>query len=609
MPETVMLPMVTAGKDEREVEVYCMKYVKYLVQGKGQRVVFSSLMLACVLGSWLLISNHALAKPIANRPNQATLVILDAKIWRGADGPAANSLAIVNNRIAALGDEPTIRKWIGPDTKVIDAKRRRLVPGMTDSHTHVIGGGLQLALLNLREASSREQFIAAVSEKAKATNPGVWMLGGRWSVESWSTPESPTRYWLDPVTGDIPVLLSRMDGHSALVNTVALRIAGIDENGPPDPAGGEIERDPQTHQPTGILKESAMELVRQHIPPTSPEDSYQALLRAVKHANAHGITSVHDMSNLGDAAAFERAYSQGKLALRITSYLQVDDVFKHLDFATSSDPHHPFIRIVGFKKYMDGSLGSRNAYMHEPFADSTRDTPYPNGQLTAFAADEQRFRRTVETVYKKGLQLAVHAIGDEANHLLLDEYERVAGRRGYGRVRHRIEHAQHLQVSDIARFAQLGVVASMQPLHKADDGRYAEKAIGKERLAGSYAFRQLLDSGALLCFGSDWPVVSLNPFLGIDSAVNSRTLEGKVWLPSHALTVEEALRAYTVTPQIVVGRQKELGTIEMGKLADLVILDRDILTIKPMNISDIKVAYTIVAGKVVFELVVPEKHP
>ncbi len=541
------------------------------------------------------------AQSTANGPGPADLVIVDAKIWRGADGPDVNSLAIVEGRIAALGDEAVIRQWIGPNTQVIDARRRRLIPGITDSHTHVIGGGLQLARLNLRAVSNRKQFIAAVAERAKSAKPGGWILGGRWSVESWPTPGSPTRYWLDPVTGDTPVLLSRMDGHSALVNTAALRIAGIDEHGPPNPTGGEIERDPQTRQPTGILKESAMGLVRRHIPPTSSEDTYQALLRALKHANAHGITSMHDMSNLGDLAAFERAYREGKLTIRITSYLQVDDVLQHLDDAASRNANHPFMRVAGFKKYMDGSLGSRTAYMQMPFADATHDSSYPRGQLTAFAADKKRFHHTVEAVFNKGMQLAVHAIGDQGNHLLLDEYQRVAGRRGSGPVRHRIEHVQHLLLPDIARFAELGVAASMQPLHKADDGRYAEKAIGKERLAGSYAFRQLLDAGALLCFGSDWPVVSLNPFLGIDSAVNSRTLEGKVWLPTHAISVEEALRAYTVTPQKVVGRQQELGTIKVGKRADMVILDRDILTIDSKTIPDTKVVYTIVAGKVVFE--------
>ncbi len=554
-----------------------------------------------IIIAWLVFPTLTIAQSVENKTGVADIVIMDAKIWRGVDGPYANSLAIVGDRIAAMGDEPTIRKWIGPKTKVIDAKRRRLIPGITDSHAHVIGGGLQLARLKLRSVSNREEFIAAVQAKAKDTKPGAWVLGGRWSVDSWSSPESPSRYWLDPVTGDTPVLLSRMDGHSALVNSAALRIAGIDENGPPDPTGGEIVRDPKTNQPTGILKESAMGLVRKHIPETTAEDKYQALLRAVKHANAHGITSVHDMSNVGDDEAFERAYREGTLSLRITSYIQADDVFKYLDFASSSEANQPFYRVAGFKKYMDGSLGSRTAYMHEPFADANHDSTYPQGQLTAFAANKKLFTQTVEAVYAKGLQLAVHAIGDQSNHLLLDEYERVAGRHGYEKIRHRIEHAQHLLPSDIACFAKLGVVASMQPLHKADDGRYAEIAIGKERLTGSYAFRKLLESGALLCFGSDWPVVSLNPFLGIDAAVNSRTLEGKVWLPSHALTVEEALRAYTVTPQIVVGRDKELGTIEVGKLADLVILGRDLLTIKPTKIPDTKVAYTIVAGKVVFE--------
>jgi len=344
-----------------------------------------------------------------------------------------------------------------------------------------------------------------------------------------------------------------------------------------------------------------MNLVGRLIPEPSDAQRYEALLRAMKHANSLGVTSVHDMSALADVEVFRRAAAENAMTLRITAYLSVDEWSAHLDEVVKAahDSHSPMFELVGLKGYMDGSLGSRTAYMREPYSDATPATPYPRGQLTAFASS-QSFRQQVVQADAKGLQMAVHAIGDEANHLLLDAYEAAAKENGASDRRPRAEHAQHLLVSDIPRFASLGVVASMQPFHKADDGRYAEKAIGAERLKGSYAYRQLVDAGALVIFGSDWPVVTLNPFAGIDAAVNAKTLSGEVWLPTHSLTVVEALRAYTVSPPKVVHQESRLGTLEAGRLADLVILLDDPLTIPPSRLADVKVVHTIVGGKVVF---------
>lgn len=537
----------------------------------------------------------------------ADLIIVNARIWTGASSTSDNptgiteptALGVIGNSIVVVGDDDSVRSRIGPSTKVIDAKQRRVIPGITDSHTHIIGGGLQFGRLALRDVRNRQEFVWAVKEAADGKKPGQWVLGGRWSVESWAQPESPKRGWLDPVTGAVPVFLSRMDGHQAVVNSAALRLAGIDASGPRDPMGGEIDRDPRTGEPTGVLKESAMELVRRLIPKPSLQQRYEALGRAMKHANSLGITSVHNMTSPEDLDVFRLADRKKSLTVRITAYLQTSDWLTNLDGVAKTDLNHGMVRLVGFKGYMDGSLGSRTAYMREPFSDATQETRYPRGQLSAFAASQGSFLEQVQLVHQRGLQMAVHAIGDEANHLLLNAYEAaVAGRRGGPQ--HRIEHAQHLHLADIERFAKIGVVASMQPFHKADDGRYAEKALGKKRLAGSYAFRQLLDAGALVCFGSDWPVVTLNPFAGVDSAVNAVTLAGDVWLASHSITVEEALRAYTVAPQRAIGRQDKVGTLEAGKLADIVMLMSDPLTIPPRQIGDVKVALTIVGGRVVY---------
>ncbi|UCC32588.1 MAG: amidohydrolase [Phycisphaerales bacterium] len=568
-----------------------------------------------VMGTLLAVGASAYSPPAPATETEenpegrhADLVIVNARIWTGV-GPTADSgapaeptaLAVVGDKLVAVGDDAAIRAWIKERTQVIDAGGRRVIPGITDSHTHIVSGGFQLARLNLRDVGSRREFVQAVAAEAKANKKGQWVLGGRWSVESWDKPETPNKSWLDPVTRDIPVLLRRMDGHSALANSAALRLAGIDASGPPDPKGGEIQRDPNTGEPTGILKESAMELVGRLIPDPTPDENYEALRRAMKHANSLGVTSIHNMSSRAELEAFRRAEREGTLTVRITAYLSVSDWASNIDKIPGYGLDSDMVRLAGFKGFMDGSLGSRTAYMRKPYNDAAPETPYPRGQLTAMADPPESFQQNAALADSRGLQLAVHAIGDEANHLLLDAYEYAGKRSGRRDARHRLEHAQHLHVTDIPRFAKLGVVASMQPFHKADDGRYAEDRLGKKRLEGSYAFRQLVDAGALVIFGSDWPVVTLNPFAGIDSAVNAKTLAGQMWLPSHSLTVDEALRAYTVSPPKAINRDERLGTIEVGKYADIVILSEDPLTIPKERLAEVRVAQTIVGGKVVFD--------
>ncbi len=548
----------------------------------------------------------AKAPAVAQAPT-ADLAIGNAQIWTGMmrvkPGTAEpTALAVIGDTIVAVGTDRDIRARMGPNTRMIDAEGRRVIPGITDSHTHLVSGGFSLVRLSLRDVRNREEFIRAVEMSAKDRKDGEWVQGRGWSTESWHKPDSPNKSWLDPVTPTKPVFLNRMDGHQALVNSAALKLAGIDKSGPPDPTGGEIERDAATREPTGILKESAMGLVSKFIPKPKPEQRVEALLRAVTHANTFGVTAAHDMCDLEDVAAFREAAKLGLLTMRITAYVSVEDWAGHLDQIVKlkeETADDPWVRVVGFKGYMDGSLGSRTAYMREPFADAAPTSPYPRGQLTAFASSAS-FVDTVAKADAAGLQLAVHAIGDEAAHLLLDAYEQAAKRNGRRNARHRIEHAQHLLVPDLLRFQSLGVVPSMQPFHKADDGRYAEKALGPNRLKGAYAFQQLSGMGALVVFGSDWPVVTINPFAGIHAAVTAETVSGQVWLPTHSIEAAEALRFYTANPPRAVHQDKRLGTIEEGKLADLLILAHDPLTIPAERLADVKVAYTIVGGKVAY---------
>ncbi|MCH7527090.1 MAG: amidohydrolase, partial [Planctomycetes bacterium] len=396
-------------------------------------------------------------------------------------------------------------------------------------------------------------------------------------------------------------LLSRMDGHQSLANSVALRLAGIDADGPSDPSGGVIERDSSTGEPTGILKDAAAGLVSRLIPPTSEADLDAALARAMKHVNSFGITSVHDMSGGSDLGTMLRAHEDQRLTVRIRKYLHVSDWRDSVDRVKNFPVDDAWLCVAGFKGYVDGSLGSRTAYMYRPYADANADAQYPAGILSEMASPPKKLRHMIEQADAEGLQSAVHAIGDEGNHIVLDAYQAVARKSRRGDPRHRIEHAQHLLPEDISRFAELGVVASMQPFHKADDGRYAEKALGPDRLAGSYAFRSLIDSGALLCFGSDWPVVTCNPFVGMAAAVTAGTLDGKTWIPQESISIEEALRAYTVSPPTAAFAESDLGTIEPGKLADLVILSQDILNVPAERIADTRAVVTIVDGKVVLD--------
>lgn len=567
---------------------------------------------------------------MAQQDQSADLIVKNAKVWTGDGppstatasprapdlsgtgdkGPEPTAFAVRDGRFVYVGDEPGVAAWRGPKTQIVDAAGARVVPGLTDAHLHLISGGLQLSRIDLRGASDRAAFIRDVAERTRTTPAGEWVLGGRWTTESWADTTQPTKEWIDAVTPDNPVLLSRMDGHSALANSVALKLAGIDRNGPADPPGGKIARDPQTKEPTGILKETAVDLVSRLVPEDSPAEQDRALAAAVQEAHRHGITMVHTMSPWSRVAAMSRARDEGRLTLRIREFVSEDDWAKYIDRVKrfASDDR---LRIVGFKQFMDGSLGSRTAYMAEPFADnppykpdepraSARAAVRPHdwrGILMPVGTKEGELERLCKAADAAGYGCAIHAIGDQANHLVLDAYEATIKANGpiSGR-RLRIEHAQHLLPDDITRFAALGVIASMQPLHKADDGRYAEKAIGPERCHTSYAYRSLLDAGASVAFGSDWPVVTLNPFKGIHAAVTGKTLDGRIFVPEQNITVAEALRCYTLGGAYAAGDQERLGRIKAGYLADFVILSKDILSTSLNAIATVSVKQTWVNG-------------
>lgn len=532
----------------------------------------------------------------------ADLIITNALIWTGDEThPAATALAVHGGRFVFVGDDAGATRFKGATTRIVDAGGARILPGLIDAHVHLMGGGLYLSRLNLREVRNRGEFIAAVAERARQTPAGQWILGGRWSTESWADPTPPTKEWIDPVTPNHPAYFPRMDGHSALVNSVALKLAGIDRSGPPDPPGGTIDRDAKTGEPTGYLREGAAELVSRLIPPDPPSEQDRALATAMREAHRYGITTVHTMSAWSEVPAMVRARDADRLTLRVRVFVSEDDWTAHLD-EVRRFPNDDRLRVVGFKQFMDGSLGSRTALMAEPYADNPPENAGRCGLLTAVAQQDGEILRMIRAVDQAGYTPAIHAIGDQANHLLLDLYAAtIKANAPRANRRLRIEHCQHLLPGDIPRFGALGVIASMQPLHKADDARYAEQAIGAERCRTSYAFRSLLDAGTRVAFGSDWPVVTINPFPGLHAAVTGTSLDGRTFVPEQNIRVEEALRCYTRGGADAAGEEGTLGQIMPGGLADFVILNEDPLRVAPSTLDAITVRETYVAGQCVWK--------
>jgi predicted amidohydrolase YtcJ len=578
---------------------------------------------------FLLLLTCAAVLAGCQRNQQEVLVVTNARIWTGDPAlPEASAFVVRDGKFMYVGDAPTTSPNSKVHIRTIDAHGARIIPGLIDAHIHLVSGGLQLMRLNLRDVPDRPAFIGAVAVRAKTTPRGEWILGGRWSTESWADPAQPTKEWIDAVTLNNPVLLSRMDGHGALANSVALQRAGITKDAPPDPPGGNIERDPKTGEPTGILKDTAIELIDHLVPKPDDKRLNEALARAIEEAHRHGLTGADTMSEWTDLAVLERARKSNKLNLRVRMFIMEDDWEPYLERGKKF-PNDDQLRVVGVKGFADGSLGSRTAYMSEPYSDNPPDKKDWRGLPRPFIefsnkskTDPNRDSPLDRLCWQaEPLSIAVHCIGDQANSTVLGIYARRFGvdfgppekwtawiweqgqvakenpvRPDHHSMRIRIEHAQHLLPSDIPQFARLGVVASMQPYHKADDGRYAEKAIGPERCKTSYAFRSLLDSGAHLAFGSDWPVVSLSPFLGVHAAVTGKTLDGKVFVPEQNITVEEAIRAYTSGAAYASGDENRLGQIKTGYLADFVILGDDPFAISPDKQGEIRVRQTFVGG-------------
>jgi len=569
-------------------------------------LAFIQTLLLPVTGADPAVDNRARADiiPVVSQHQstaaQADLILINGRLWTGNKSQQwVEALASRGERIIAIGSTREIKKLADAKTRIIDLKGRLALPGFIDDHTHFIEGGFHLLSVDLRDAATPEEFALRIRGHAATLAAGRWVTGGDWDHERWPGGPLPTKELIDRYTTNNPVFVTRLDGHMGLANSTALRLAGITKD-TKDPPGGTIVRDEMTGEPTGVLKDDAQSLVYRVIPAKTDAEREEALRASLAAAARFGVTSIQDITPWADYEVYKRFRDSGRLTVRVYARTPMSQWKQQAEIVAKQGAGDDWLRLGGLKAFMDGSLGSTTALFFEPFSDS----PNTSGLMVDDNIPEGKLKQNIKDADKAGLQCSIHAIGDKANNILLNYYEEVAKENGPRDRRFRIEHAQHLLASDIIRIARLGVIASMQPYHAIDDGRWAEKRIGPVRIKTTYAFRWLLDSDAMMVFGSDWFVAPLSPILGIHAAVTRQTIDGKNpggWVPEQKVTVEEAVRAYTSSCAYAEFAERSKGSLEVDKLADVVVLSQDIFRINPNEIQKTSVVYTIAGGTVVYE--------
>jgi predicted amidohydrolase YtcJ len=553
-------------------------------------------IMACVAAGSLSCGPERPTEPVAD------LVILDARVWTVDPArPEAQAVAVAGGRLVAVGSNAEVEARQGPATRIVRASGRFLMPGFHDSHIHLMTGGMILDAVDLKDAATPAEFARRLGDRSRRTPPGEWVVGGNWDEQLWPGAPLPTRQLIDEVTRDTPVFVNRYDEHMALANTLALKLAGVTRR-TADPPGGLVVRD-ASGEPTGVLKDAAMALVNRVIPPDTPDRRERVLRRALAHMASLGVTSVQDMGPADEDVALYREFdARGELTTRIRVVTGEVALARRLEESGPAAPPEEsrFLRVRGAKGFADGSLGSTTALFFDPYTDD----PKSRGLLADEMQPLEGMRARLQRIDRAGEQLCIHAIGDRAISMVLDLFQDVASANGPRDRRPRIEHSQHVAPADFARYARLGVIAAVQPYHAIDDGKWAEKRIGRERLKGTYAFRSFLDHGVRLALGSDWPVAPLDPIQGIYAAVTRATLDGKNpggWVPEQKLTVAQAIEGYTVGAAYAEFQEREKGSLTPGKLADLVLLDHDPFKVAPEALGDIKVDLTVAGGKITYE--------
>ncbi len=541
---------------------------------------------------------------VAQQPTVADIVFKNGNIYTVNDArPKAEAVAVRKDRIIFVGSNGGAQRYVGQNTRVVDLKGKTVVPGMTDAHHHLFGVGFREITLNLEGITSLEDFLAKVKARVDQAKAGEWVTGRGWIETFWKPPVFPTRGDLDKIAPNNPVFLDRADGHGAVANSAALRLAGVDRN-TPNPFGGEISKD-KSGEPTGMLLDNAQDLVQRHIPGPTPEQTERALLLGVKRNIELGWTQVQDAGgNYLEVALLRKLYGEGKIKLRVYRALsapgtQADQLFKE---GPILGEHGNRLTVRAVKLYADGSLGSRSAALLEPYSDK----PDTSGFMTIKKEDLQPF--LVEAL-RKGVQIETHAIGDRGNRFILDAYEQAfkavpVRERKIGDPRWRIEHSQIINPVDIPRFAKLGVIPSMQPSHAIGDLHFAPSRLGIKRLAGAYAWSSLIKSGAIIPGGSDAPVERGEPMIEFYAATARKDMKGfsgEGWHPEEAVTRAQALKMFTIWPAFAAFEEKLRGSIEVGKLADFTILSADIMKIPEMELLKTRNLMTVINGEIVYE--------
>jgi predicted amidohydrolase YtcJ len=544
-----------------------------------------------------LVSGEAMASPAAD------LVLRGGHVWAGKGRPEATAIAVKDGRVAALGRDADVQPLIGPGTRVVELRGRLVVPGFNDAHVHFLSGGFGLLSVDLRDARDEQDFAARIAAHARTLPKGTWIQEGNWDHEAWPSKRLPTRQLIDAVTPDHPVFVQRLDGHMALANSLALRRAGVTRESR-DPEGGTIVRD-AAGEPTGILKDNAEELVTRAIPEPSREMNLRAARAALKEAARVGVTTIQDNSSVDALRTYQDLRAVGELTARfyVWRYISAREPLEKAGLRTGLGDD--WIRLGALKILSDGSMGSGTAAFFDPYTDD----PRTSGLLLYPVPELERLIREADAA---GFQLAVHAIGDRANSLVLDAFEKAAAANPPRERRFRIEHAQVVRKSDLARYPRLGVIASIQPSHAIDDMRWAERRIGRERSRESYNVRSFTEAGIPVAFGTDWFVEPLDPRLGLYAAVTRERPEGGPaggWFPEEKIGLEDALDLYTRGSAYAEFAEKEKGTLVPGMLADLVVFAADLFEVPPRQILTTPVDFTVAGGRVVFDRAAGESGP
>ncbi|MBW7950911.1 MAG: amidohydrolase [Pseudorhodoplanes sp.] len=515
--------------------------------------------------------------------------LVNAVVWTG-DRALTDAVGISGNRIAALGKD-AVRSATGAKTRVIDCGGAFVMPAFIDCHTHFLLGSVNLTRPVFLDVRSKAEFIDRIGAAVRAVPPGQWLTGGPWDEQRWGG-ELPRKEWVDAVSGDTPIAIPRTDLHSLFLNSAALRLAGIDRN-TPDVPGGVIERD-ERGEPTGVLKDNATRRVAEVIPPLTDDLADRLVRQGIEYGLSKGVAQVHNTEvdwSVQDAA--RRLRRADALHLRFYSFVPLADWERMAALVEAEGKGDDWLRWGALKCVSDGSLGARTARFHAPYLDA----PDQRGVWTTRVED---MREWIPAADAAGLAITTHAIGDEANDVVLDIFADTERRNGKRDRRFRIEHAQHLSPGAWQRMAQQRVIASVQPYHAADDGRWAVHRIGEERLMRTYAFRSLIETGVRTSFGSDWPVAPLDPMTGIDAAVQRQTIDGANpdgWHPEQRVSIEAALTAYTRTAAFAGFQEDRLGRIAPGYLADITVLDRNLLAAAPDQYLKTNVLRTFVDGE------------